>query len=161
MNATLEFVDYIRLRVAYVWHRMALTAMTLDDTVVVPPVPDPFDCSIPKRKWNKVMPPRIKQRCMSLCVCARSSHTMTLHACPSQGSVRMETRHQSHRQQYRRPVAGGSGCEAQADRRHRKSWCRLRGRTTHTPHVCPCMSPLAYPIPSISSLILIRGQSIL
>jgi len=57
MNATLEFVDYIRLRVAYVWHRMALTAMTLDDTVVVPPVPDPFDCSIPKRKWNKVMPP--------------------------------------------------------------------------------------------------------
>ena len=36
---------------------MALTAMTLDDTVVVPPAPDPFDCSISKRKWNKVMPP--------------------------------------------------------------------------------------------------------
>ena len=70
MNATLELVDYISLRVAYVWHRMALTAMTLDDTVVIPPMPDPFDCSIPKRKWNKVMHPASSSgACHCVCVC--------------------------------------------------------------------------------------------
>ena len=37
------------------WYKFFLIAKAMDKKLVSPPEPDPSDCSITKREWNKVM----------------------------------------------------------------------------------------------------------
>ena len=37
------------------WYRLFLIAKAMNERLVAPPEPDPYDCTITKREWNKKM----------------------------------------------------------------------------------------------------------
>ena len=37
------------------WYKLFVIAKAMDETMVAPPEPDPYQCSLSKRDWNKAL----------------------------------------------------------------------------------------------------------